>query len=188
MIRLLMFASGLGLLAFWYAAQNPNPAPKPPSPAPNGVEIVIDTTVETFPQAPPEAVQSLLKPLEGLFTQYPNDALEMARATKHFATNVRGNPKLTNLSQYSKVEKDGLEGLFKGSLPLQGNYFGKITPTSRVIYNHYLSPFMKDGEGNVITVNLDTASREALADYLDAMSWAFAEQWYKTVTNPVETK
>ncbi len=190
MLRSGILVAALGLLGYWYVAQNPNkvdPVPKPSVSVVEGVEIKYDSSVEKFPAAPPEAAQKLLEPLSGLFTQYPNDALEMARATQHFARNVRKNPKLTTVGQANQLRKNSLEGLFQGSLPLQGNYSDKVDPVSKAVVDHYLSPHLKDGEGNVTSTKLDEASRSALGDYFDALSWKFSNEYLKSIV-PKEDK
>jgi hypothetical protein len=182
MIRSGMLIGGLALLGYWYVAQNPNNPdnpPKPPSVVVDGVELKYSSQVEKFPGAPVEAVQKLLEPLSGLFAGKQNDALEMARATQHFARNVRKNPKLATLDQFNQIRANSLEGLFQGSLPLQGNYDGKITPVSKAVVEYYLNPIMKSPDGSVVTTKLDDSSREALAQYLEAMSWKFSTEFIK---------
>lgn len=192
MIRSGIFVAALGLLGYWYVAQKPETSPdtepKPSVTVVDGVKIEYDTQVEKFPAAPPEVVQKLLEPLSGLFTQHPNDALEMARATQHFARNVRKNPKLTTIGQLNQLRTNSLDGLFQGSLPLQGSYPGKIDPVSREVADFFLSPHLKDGEGNVTSTKLDEASRNSLGDYFDAMSWKFSTEYLKSITSPKEVK
>lgn len=189
-MRDIMFVGLIGLV-LWFSYFNPNKTPitpdtpsKPSVTVVDGVELIFESEVEKFPEAPQEAVQKLLEPLQGMFSQYPNDALELARVNQHFARNVRNNPKITNLSQLVKAEANAVAGVLKGSVPLQGNYDGRITPTQRAVRDYYLNPLMKDSEGNVTTTALDPTSREAVADYLDALSWKFSQEYLKEVSKP----
>lgn len=181
-LRFGMFAGALLLVGVWYLnPQNPTPnpdiIPKPPVGPQTGLVILVDSEPESFPQPPVLAPQKLLEPLNGLFSQYPEDALEFARATKQWAIVVKTDPNLTNLKDFTKALQLSLESL-KDVVPLKGNYAGKIIPATEAVYNHYL-PQLKDAEGNIASTEIDASVRESLSQYFNALSWKFSEQWLK---------
>jgi hypothetical protein len=177
-LRFGMFAGALLLVGVWYLnPQNPDPSPKPPVGPVEGLVILVDSEPESFPQPPVLAPQKLLEPLNGLFSQYPEDALEFARATKQWAIVVKTDPNLTNLKDFTKSLQLSLESL-KDVVPLKGNYSGKIVPATEQVYNYYL-PQLKDADGNIASTEIDASVRESLSQYFNALSWKFSEQWLK---------
>lgn len=187
MIRGTLLAVSLGLMVFWYAnpTSTPNPSPEPPVGPVASLVIQGDSVAESFPTAPPEASQKLLEPLSGIFTQNPNDALELARATKQWAQLVSSETDLGDLTQFIKVQDSAFRNLGK-SAQLKGTYANQLNPVAKALYNHYL-PQLKDGEGNVSGITVDASVRSSLSDYFNALSWKFSQEWLKEVSKPKPT-
>lgn len=178
-VRTGLFLGCFALMAFWYLnpPNKPNPSPEPPEGPLGGVSVLVESEVEEFPPAPPEAVQKLLEPITGMFSQYPSDALELARASEQWGDLMDTSLDLGNLTQFIKVQDSAFRNLGK-TASLKGSYATQLNPILKSVYLHYL-PQLKDAEGNVTGTEIDPSVRKSLQNYFDAVSWKLSNEWLK---------
>lgn len=175
-IRLLLLAGTVYLGVLGYNKdQEPSPAPVGPV---DRLELVLETETETFPGTPTIALQAILRDLDSIMVGQPDDALQLARAYKHWAILMSHSQTIGDLVQFDKVRVLALQDMFK-TAPLKGNYQGQIDKVLQRAYETGVTNEVKTGES--IDTSMNPRARKAVIDYLNACSWKFSQIWLSEV-------
>jgi hypothetical protein len=177
-LRLLMFAGAIILGVYQYN-QNPNNPdispdinPKPPVVTPDGLEIIIDSEVESFPRRPSDELVEALKPITGIVTN-PDDALRFARAFKHWSKIISQDSYIKDLTDYAEVRAGALRALILAD-PMSKSYKGEIDPIIKAAQDKLLAD-LKSDDG--VKTEVTPEVRKSLVELNEALSYTFAEIW-----------